>query len=301
MVIVWWEKCSLPYTHVNVKFNFKMQRKPLVSILIASYNKEKFVKRCINSCRKQNYSNIEIIFFDDGSLDNSYEIAKKFKDIKVFKNKKKKNFNEFNTYYQINTYNEAFKKSKGKYIFLLDSDDFFKKNKVKEVLKYFQKNPACEIVFDLPVFYYHKKKKINSIISKNFNFNQKKNIWPRLPLAGSCIAFKRDFYRDYSDIINIKNFSMITLDFRLLVISNSILNNLNIIKKNLTFYYQDINGETYSKFRRFNQNWWSRRLQAHQFVKKIIKNNNNSIKTTLDFYITLLVNKFFYLKKLFKL
>ena len=39
--------------------------KPLVSILIASYNKEKFVKRCIKSCLNQSYKNIDIIFVDD--------------------------------------------------------------------------------------------------------------------------------------------------------------------------------------------------------------------------------------------
>ena len=56
-----------------------MQKKPLVSILIASYNKEKYVKRCINSCLSQSYNNIEVIFFDDGSKDDSYKIAKKLK------------------------------------------------------------------------------------------------------------------------------------------------------------------------------------------------------------------------------
>ena len=54
-----------------------MQKKPLVSILIASYNKEKYVNRCINSCLLQNYKNIEVIFYDDGSKDNSYNLAKK--------------------------------------------------------------------------------------------------------------------------------------------------------------------------------------------------------------------------------
>ena len=54
-----------------------MQKKPLVSILVASYNKEKYVKRCIKSCKSQTYNNIEVIFHDDGSKDNSYEIAKK--------------------------------------------------------------------------------------------------------------------------------------------------------------------------------------------------------------------------------
>ena len=56
-----------------------MKKKPLVSIIIASYNKQKFVKRCIRSCINQTYKNIEIIFVDDNSSDYSYEEAKKFK------------------------------------------------------------------------------------------------------------------------------------------------------------------------------------------------------------------------------
>ena len=67
-----------------------MQKKPLVSILIASYNKEKYVTRCINSCLTQTYNNIEIIFVDDGSTDSSYEKAKKYKKIKAIKNYTKK-------------------------------------------------------------------------------------------------------------------------------------------------------------------------------------------------------------------
>ena len=66
-----------------------MQKKPLVSILIASYNKEKYVKRCINSCLNQSYNKLEVIFYDDGSKDNSFSIAKKTEGIKAFKNNKK--------------------------------------------------------------------------------------------------------------------------------------------------------------------------------------------------------------------
>ena len=97
-----------------------MSKKPLVSILIASYNKEKYVKRCINSCLNQTYNNIEVIFYDDGSKDDSYKIAKNIKGIKVYSNKNLKNYEEFNTYHQINSYNKAFSKSKGKYILLLE-------------------------------------------------------------------------------------------------------------------------------------------------------------------------------------
>ena len=60
-------------------------KKPLVSILIASYNKEKYLKRCLESCLKQTYKNIEIIMVDNESSDNSYLIASKYKKIKLFK------------------------------------------------------------------------------------------------------------------------------------------------------------------------------------------------------------------------
>ena len=73
----------------------------------------------------------------------------------------------------------------------------------------------------------------------------------------------------FSTKINSKNFSMLTLDFRLSAIANVILRDFKIINKNLTFYFQDIHGESYSKFKRFNSNWWLRRKQAHDFIKKI--------------------------------
>ena len=269
-----------------------MLKKPLVSILIASYNKEKYVKRCINSCLNQSYNNIEVIFYDDGSNDNSYKIAKKFKGIKVYKNNKRKNFGSFNTYYQINSYNKAFLKSKGKYILLLDSDDFFKNNKVKVIIDYFKKNSNGNIIFDLPIYYYSSKKQINSKILINKK-NIKKDIWPRFPMSGSCISFKRTFYKKFSKLINNKNYSMLTLDFRLAVIANTILDDFKLLNKNLTYYFQDKKGESYSKFKKFNKNWWSRRKQAHNFMRMINKKYKPSFKTKTDFITTYVIEKLY--------
>ena len=47
----------------------------LCSILISNYNKSKYVERCLNSLNEQTYKNIEIIFSDNNSTDNSIEIA----------------------------------------------------------------------------------------------------------------------------------------------------------------------------------------------------------------------------------
>ena len=66
---------------------------PLISILIINYNNSKLLIRAINSCLNQTYKNIEILIFDDKSVDNSMKIInkyKKYKKIKIFFNKKKK-------------------------------------------------------------------------------------------------------------------------------------------------------------------------------------------------------------------
>ena len=50
-----------------------MKINPLVSIIITNYNKSKFIIKAVESCLSQKYSNIEIIFYDDGSTDDSLE------------------------------------------------------------------------------------------------------------------------------------------------------------------------------------------------------------------------------------
>ena len=102
----------------------------LVSILIINYNNEKFVSRAINSCLTQNYKNVEILIHDDKSMEDSIKKINKFKKnkkVKILINRsKKKNISSFDA---MNGYLNLFKKSKGKIICLLDSDDFFHKSK----------------------------------------------------------------------------------------------------------------------------------------------------------------------------
>ena len=47
----------------------------LISVIVPIYNTEKYLVECVESIRKQTYSNIEIILVDDGSTDASIEIC----------------------------------------------------------------------------------------------------------------------------------------------------------------------------------------------------------------------------------
>ena len=103
---------------------------PLASIIITNYNKSNFLITAVKSCLEQNYKKKEIIFFDDNSTDNSLKKIKEFKkknrlNIKIISNlKKKKNAATFN---HIDAVKISLNQARGKYIFLLDSDDFFQK------------------------------------------------------------------------------------------------------------------------------------------------------------------------------
>ena len=84
------------------------------SIVIANYNNAQFINECINSLNSQTYNNIEIIFFDDNSQDNSIEIIEKFKNVKVVKNDIQTNFGSIN---QINAFKKGIELSTGDVIF----------------------------------------------------------------------------------------------------------------------------------------------------------------------------------------
>jgi len=60
---------------------------PLVSVMMPAYNAEKYIGTAIESVLAQTYENWELIIVDDGSTDNTYEVATMYKDqrIKVVK------------------------------------------------------------------------------------------------------------------------------------------------------------------------------------------------------------------------
>jgi len=117
-----------------------------VSILIANYNNAQHLNRSIQSCLNQSYKNLEVLIYDDKSTDNSIEVIKKYKNknIRFVKNNSIKT--GFPALDAKNAYYRLIKISKGQIIFLLDSDDYFKKNKVYEVVKIFEKYNKIEFI-----------------------------------------------------------------------------------------------------------------------------------------------------------
>ena len=118
--------------------------KPLISVIIPTYDRALLISRAIDSVLKQTYKNIEIIVVDDGSTDNTGEIILSYlAGVKYFH---KKNGGVSSAR------NMGIKQSSGEYIAFLDSDDLWYPTKIEKQLDFLSKNKIldsvmCEIEF----------------------------------------------------------------------------------------------------------------------------------------------------------
>ena len=110
----------------------------LISIIIPYYKKKKFISKTVRSILNQNYKNFEIILIYDDENKNDFnfllKLIKPFKKKKIILNKK--------NYGVAKSRNIALKYCKGKYIALIDSDDTWKKNKLRNQYEFMVRNSA---------------------------------------------------------------------------------------------------------------------------------------------------------------
>lgn len=255
-----------------------------ISVFIINFNNAPLLRRSICSIINQDYKNNEIICYDDFSNDNSKKIIKKFPRIKkIFL--KKKYF--YGAHGQIFGIKKCLKICKGEIICFLDSDDFYHKNKLRQVYNFFKKNKKQNIVSDMPIDYYNKSKQ-----KKNYyNYNSKRIFrWPKFA-PQSCISVRKSFLEKNINLLSVKKFDHIWFDFRIMILEFLISGNIGKIEKHLTFYHQS-SSTISSKYNKFNKNWWLRRMEAFDFIDFIIKKNKNYKNFFyFDKMITTIVNK----------
>ena len=113
----------------------KKKKKTQVDIILPNYNSHQFIVETIKSIINQNYSHWKLTIVDDNSNKQTKEILKKFsknKKIKIYWLKKNKGAGFCRNY--------AIKKTNSPYIAFIDSDDIWKKNKLKNQMKFMTKN-----------------------------------------------------------------------------------------------------------------------------------------------------------------
>lgn len=134
--------------------------KPIISVIMPSYNHEKFIRRAIESVLNQDFQDYEFLIADDCSPDNSRKVIDLFEDKRI----KRFYFNENKG--AVDTLNFLIEQSKGKYIALINSDDYWKQSKLSEQFSFMEDNDDIAACFTWA-----------DIVDENENLMDKQKVW----------------------------------------------------------------------------------------------------------------------------
>ncbi len=253
------------------------------TILITGENKEKYLYKTINSCLNQNYKNYEIILLFS-NLSNIENLKKKFhKKVRFKKIFKKKNPVKD----QLNKISEGIKIAKGKFIFLLDGDDFFKKDKIKKIIGKREKNKIYlddHILLENNKFIYRCRNKLKN----NFIYRYIINPWPD-KVCTSCISGEKRLFEEFFKKLNINKYNYLAIDILIVIFYlNKIIRFDDILTvKNVLNVSVD---KRFSNF--YKKIYWERRIEQHKFLKEVQFKNYS-----LEFYFSKLISYFFDFQK----
>jgi len=156
-----------------------------LSIIIAAYNCEKYIKRCIYSCINQNYNiqNYEIIVIDDGSTDKTLSILnqlqKKVANLIVISQKNKGLGASRNI---------GIKYSQGTYLWFIDGDDYIATDVLDSIVRKIELEKLDVLALDYSIV----DEEYNQISKNNSSFRIDSNI-----VSGSCF-YKDNYLQSYT-------------------------------------------------------------------------------------------------------
>ena len=105
------------------------QNHPRVTVIMCNYNYADYINEAIDSVLRQTYADFEFIIVDDGSEDNSRDVISAYRDHRI-KTILKPNGG------QASAFNHGFSKASGDIVSFIDSDDWWKPEKISTVVKW---------------------------------------------------------------------------------------------------------------------------------------------------------------------
>lgn len=115
-----------------------------ISVIVAVYNTEEYLDRCLESLLNQTYKNMELVIVEDCSTDSSRKLLKKYKEnenIKIFYNKENRGLSYSRNY--------GLKKSTGDFIGYIDSDDYVEPDYYEKLMRSIKDNKSDTAICDI--------------------------------------------------------------------------------------------------------------------------------------------------------
>lgn len=155
-----------------------------ISVCLASYNGEKYIKEQLDSILPQLSQNDEVIISDDGSTDKTIDVVRNFNDlrIKIVENNLGKGYSR--------NFENAINNASGEYIFLSDQDDFWMPNKVELMLERLKVSDL--VISDALISDGNLKPTLGSHFKIHGTKKGFLNNWIQTRYIGACMAFRKE-------------------------------------------------------------------------------------------------------------
>lgn len=216
-----------------------------LSIIVAVYNAEAYISRCVESLLDQDVENYEIILINDGSKDKSLEIIKKYEAenpalIRVI--------NKENTGVA-DTRNVGLKQARGTYVTYVDSDDFVVKDCYKEILETAQQYNSDIVFYDAykqysnrTEYFYGMKRADEGIVSSEEYILSLPCPWNKI--------MKKELFGKLGKMFP---YGIWYEDFSVIPALGKVAENIYYLKKPFVYYYQS--EESITRKKGFQEKW----------------------------------------------
>lgn len=244
---------------------------PKVSIILPCYNVEKYIAKSIESVLSQTFQNFELLIINDGTPDNSMEIARGYKDprIKIF-DKENGGLSDARNY--------GIERAQGEYIYFMDSDDWIEPDLLEITLAALEEKQLDLVIFG----YFQDDEDLDCNLisskeiapSKTVYHKNEQGLYLDYHLVGILgYAWNKVYRRSFlskHDLIFEKGTSLV----------EDVLFNSQVYSKTDTLYfiesshYHYMNRPEKSLMKQFHENSFELKVKKNQFLEMFFSNWN---------------------------